>query len=320
MRRTLTFIAKIAISALLLFIALRWVNFSTVRDRLRPGANLLWFSFAFLTLLIQVLIVAVRWREIIRWCGKTPSTRQALRYVMIANFFNQTLPSSVGGDAARIVLLARSGVGWAASVYSVIIDRVFGVLFLALLVIACLPWSSALIKDPIGRTGLFVIGFGCLAASILFLALGSKPFSFLGRWAPTRHLAAAAAIAARITTSRSIAHHCGFVGCHSPFHGGQRVVCRPGRKRTIGAGSRAIFGATGHSHHDRPHIDCGLGRARAQSVVAFVYAGLPDTDGLLVSLLFGAATFLVGAVGGLVWILTTEQHDLQILPVRGSDE
>ena len=301
MRRTLSFLAKIAISALLLFIALRWVNFSMVRDRLGQ-VNLFWFFLAFLTLFIQVLILAVRWREIIHWCGKPLSLRQALRYVMIANFFNQTLPSSVGGDAARVVLLARGGAGWAASVYSVIIDRVFGVLFLALLVIGCLPWSLTLIKDPVGRAGLFVIGFGCLVASILFLALGSKPLSFLERWTPTRHLAAAATIATGIVTSRSIVRIAALsIAIHLLTVASAWCAARAVNAPL--APTAALFLVLPVILITIVPISiAGWGVRESAMVVAFAYAGLPDTDGLLVSLLFGAATFLVGALGGLVWI------------------
>jgi hypothetical protein len=38
-------------------------------------------------------------------------------------------------------------------------------------------------------------------------------------------------------------------------------------------------------------------------VIAFGYAGLPESDGLIVSLLLGIAIFAAGLVGGVVWIL-----------------
>jgi hypothetical protein len=45
----------------------------------------------------------------------------------------------------------------------------------------------------------------------------------------------------------------------------------------------------------------------ATMMVAFGYAGLAQTDGTVVSILFGAVYFIVGAVGGLVWILSAEK-------------
>jgi hypothetical protein len=46
----------------------------------------------------------------------------------------------------------------------------------------------------------------------------------------------------------------------------------------------------------------GWGLREGAMVMAFSYAGLAASDGLIVSLLFGAATLAVGALGGLVWI------------------
>jgi hypothetical protein len=45
----------------------------------------------------------------------------------------------------------------------------------------------------------------------------------------------------------------------------------------------------------------------ATTMVAFGYAGLAQTDGTVVSILFGAVYFIVGAHGGLVWIFSAEK-------------
>jgi hypothetical protein len=42
-------------------------------------------------------------------------------------------------------------------------------------------------------------------------------------------------------------------------------------------------------------------------MVAFGYAGLAQTDGTVVSILFGAVSFIVGCAGGLVWIFSAEK-------------
>ena len=100
--------------------------------------------------------------------------------MFIAGFFNQTLPSSVGGDAVRIWLLARDNGGWRSATYSVLIDRVIGVFVLAFLVIVCLPWSFAVISDAAGRIALLIVGFGSIGACLIFLALGICPLAVGG--------------------------------------------------------------------------------------------------------------------------------------------
>jgi hypothetical protein len=37
-------------------------------------------------------------------------------------------------------------------------------------------------------------------------------------------------------------------------------------------------------------------------IAAFAYAGLAESDGLTLSILFGAVSFIIGIVGGIVWI------------------
>jgi hypothetical protein len=47
----------------------------------------------------------------------------------------------------------------------------------------------------------------------------------------------------------------------------------------------------------------GWGIRESSLMVAFAYAGLAQSDGLAISILFGAASFIVGVVGGVVWIV-----------------
>jgi uncharacterized membrane protein YbhN (UPF0104 family) len=47
----------------------------------------------------------------------------------------------------------------------------------------------------------------------------------------------------------------------------------------------------------------GWGTRETAMVLAFGYAGLPESDGLIVSVLFGIAQFTAGLLGGAIWIL-----------------
>jgi uncharacterized membrane protein YbhN (UPF0104 family) len=77
-----------------------------------------------------------------------------MRFNLIGTFFNQTLPSSIGGDAVRLWLVAHGGAGWSAATYSIFVDRAIGLIALAMIVVASLPWSYDLISDPRGRSAL----------------------------------------------------------------------------------------------------------------------------------------------------------------------
>jgi uncharacterized membrane protein YbhN (UPF0104 family) len=98
MRRVLTFFAKGAISALLLYFSLRQVNLGSVRERL-GGIDLRWMSLVLFILIGQILFLALRWRAIALVCGAKMPLATALRYSFIGQFFSQVLPSTVA--AAR---------------------------------------------------------------------------------------------------------------------------------------------------------------------------------------------------------------------------
>jgi glycosyltransferase 2 family protein len=60
----------------------------------------------------------------------------------------------------------------------------------------------------------------------------------------------------------------------------------------------------------------GWGVREATMGLAFGYAGLMTNEGINVSLLYGAVTFLVGAFGGLVWIFSAEKAAQGAAPIE----
>ena len=123
---------------MLLYVSLRAVNLAALGERL-SRLNVSWIIAALSLQAMQVVLQALRWRAIALGCGAKLTQRAAVRINFIAAFFNQVLPSTIGGDAARVIFLARAGGGWASAAYSVMIDRVAGIAALAIIVIGCLP-------------------------------------------------------------------------------------------------------------------------------------------------------------------------------------
>ena len=111
MRRTFLLLAKAAITGLLLYFSLRWVNLDALVERLNrlePS----WLIVAVALLAIQLLLLSARWRQIAISCGADLGFAGTLQINFIAAFFNQVLPSTVGGDGVRIWFAARRGAGW----------------------------------------------------------------------------------------------------------------------------------------------------------------------------------------------------------------
>lgn len=302
MRRLLLLLLKAAISILLLALSLRSVNLAMVGERL-SRFDFSWIALALLISAAQVVLLAIRWRQIAAVCGARLALAPATQISFIASFFNQVLPSTVGGDAARIWLLARKGGGWASATYSVLIDRIVGVFVLALLVIVCLPWTLELIRDPLARGGLLLIGAGAVAGAFVFFGLGMRRWRMFDRWRLLRHLAEASRLAWRLYRSPrpativficSVAIHlttmtiawCCIKAVAAPVSFAQVLFLMP----------PVLLIST------IPISIAGWGVRESSMVAAFAYAGLAQSDGLTLSILYGAVGFVLGIIGGAVWI------------------
>src|SRR6267154_92153 len=136
MRQILLSALKILISGALLYLALRKVDLRDLASRFNSLASLGWILLAIATAFLQVFVGVLRWREVSAECGAPLATGQATRFNMIGTFFNQTLPSSIGGDAVRLWLVARAGAGWRTATYSIFVDRAIGLIALAIIIVA----------------------------------------------------------------------------------------------------------------------------------------------------------------------------------------
>jgi hypothetical protein len=240
-----------------------------------------------------------------------------MRFNLIGTFFNQTLPSSIGGDAVRLWLVARGGAGWRAATYSIFIDRAIGLIALAIVIVATLPWSYQLITDPSGRSALVLVDFVSLAAGLGFLVFGTLQWPWLKRWWATHHIHACAVITNRVIFSRRRGPK---VAVMSLFVHVLTVVIAWCVVRSISA--PVSFGQIFQLVPPVmlitmvPISIAGWGVREAAMGLAFGYAGLISNEGVNVSLVFGAVTFLVGAFGGLVWIFSDEKAAKGSAPIE----
>jgi uncharacterized membrane protein YbhN (UPF0104 family) len=319
MRRFLLSTIKILISAALLYLALGKVNLSDLASRINI-ASLGWIGLAIAVTFFQIFVGVLRWREISSECGAPLETMQAMRYNVIGTFFNQTLPSSIGGDAVRLWLVARAGAGWRAATYSIFVDRAIGLIALAVVIVASLPWSYSLITDPHGRSALLVVDFAALAAGAGFLLLGRLPWPWLKRWWGTHHVHACSVIANRVLFSRERGPK---IAVLSVLVHVLAVVIAWCVVQSIAA--PVLFGQIFQLVPPvmlitmLPISIAGWGVREATMGLAFGYAGLMPNEGVNISLLLGAVSFIVGAVGGLVWILSAEKAAQGGAPIQVSE-
>lgn len=144
-------IIKLLITIIIFYYLFQYIDFNELKNVLAKshGGTIL---IALLLQLASTYLAAYRWRAI----SKLLVFREKLSFYVNSYFkgafFNQVLPSSIGGDAVRIIDLTRKGYEKKDAFYGVFVDRV------------------------VGLVGLLVLN---LVASILFFGTFEKDFSLL---------------------------------------------------------------------------------------------------------------------------------------------
>ena len=123
-----------------------------------------------IVLLAALCLAAFRWFLLLSAQGSEISLAACLRIGLITSFSSLVLPSAVGGDAVRAVLVSRSTReqdGQVAAIWSIVVDRVIGLLGLLALVVltSVVAWPSIA-----GTIELRAVALGSTAAFALLVA------------------------------------------------------------------------------------------------------------------------------------------------------
>lgn len=151
-RRRLLFFLRLVVSIGLMAAIILWY----VPEDDRPliitslgGINLLWLGVSILFTMADRLTSAWKWLFLLRMREPSAPAGPVLKIFFISTFFGYLLPSSIGGDALRIVSYSRIRGDLAGSTSSVVIDRVYGTLALFLVsAIAIIPVFGTAIPAP----------------------------------------------------------------------------------------------------------------------------------------------------------------------------
>jgi uncharacterized protein (TIRG00374 family) len=123
---------------------------------------------------LQIPLLASRWWIILQNSGLALSYPAALRFTYIGFFFNQALPSSVGGDVMRAYLVFRKGIAFSHALASVLLERATGLFIIALFPLLLLAEDTTSLQAGLSHQNLAATVF-LLACSGL-LALGALKF------------------------------------------------------------------------------------------------------------------------------------------------
>lgn len=129
------------------------------------GMNYFWLLAAVLWVILAVVVSVIKWRIILLAQGIKLAWRELWRIYWAGLFFNNFLPSSIGGDALRILWVGKSAGDAAGAAASVVTERILATTGLALVgIMAALCVSS-------GRSGILMLFVALLLVTVILLAV-----------------------------------------------------------------------------------------------------------------------------------------------------
>lgn len=190
-RRVAAVLVKAAISVTLIGLVLAQSGLGAVTSAL--AALPAWSIAAALACMLgQIPLAGWRWWRICRGLGHDLPLGAVQRAFAVGIFFNQVLPSSVGGDVVRVWLLRRHGLNVGEAGLAVLIDRLSGLAALAAIALGGLAWLPALAGSEAMIPSL-AAGLAAIPAAFVLLALLAPRLTALA--ARTRAVAFPAALA-----------------------------------------------------------------------------------------------------------------------------
>jgi hypothetical protein len=159
--------ARLVITAAILAYLLRSIDLGAAVHamlRMHPW----WFAFTLVLVAADRVLMAIRWLLLLRAADVDIPAASALRIFLRSSFVGSFLPAGVGADAARAYEIASRTSRGSQAVASVGIDRILGLVAIAILGIAGLAgWAQHV--DPALRLRLMAVAaLGGLAVLAIF--------------------------------------------------------------------------------------------------------------------------------------------------------
>lgn len=303
MKRWLLVLLKAVVSVSLLGYLFSKVDLQEVQDTLgRASYGHLFFAAA--VLLLQAVAGAVRWSMVIKIISSPVRLRVAVQILFIGLFFNQTLPSSIGGDAMRIWRIRHYGFPLRKAINSVLLDRLIALVALALFMLLSYPVLHQLVDNPLLRLAVVIAALVLIAGFAMLYYFRKIPRRFYG-WRITEEIRHLSAEAHQVTRNPRGAIKIVMLSIVMHAMTGMAIyeVAR-GLGLSIGLLECVVLTPPISLITVLPISMAGWGVREAGMVTALAFAGVATHDALIVSILLGLLLALISIPGGVYWLYT----------------
>ena len=169
-KNVLKVLVRVGVSAALLYFVLRSIDLTSFWDRVR-GMNAAWLLLALATFAITPSISAWRWNRLLRAQHVDIEQHRLTESFWVGLFFNNFLPSNIGGDVVRIADTAPAAGSKTLATTVILVDRGLGLTALLLVAaVGALAASFAGVHVP-GARFLWMASAAGVTATILVIAI-----------------------------------------------------------------------------------------------------------------------------------------------------
>ena len=295
---------KVIVSIILIWLIFRSVDMSNVIKNLsKVQINLL--ATAIIIFFFQIIVLSYRWALVTGVLGRRLELSSAIRITFISQFFNQILPSTVGGDGVRIWLHHKTGSSFRQSVHSVISDRALAIVMLLIFILAGFFMQSEVLGDSLTRWVADYIALGSLACFATFLWIATPLCRKFGKFLLVREIAEMSQVIKKILfNSRKVLPIMFLSGLNHSLSIIGLMVLSNALGQTINWSAFFVLVPLVLLLSMIPLSIGGWGVREGVMVAAFSFVGMPSEGALSLSLAFGLVITLVSLPGGLFWLIS----------------
>lgn len=166
----LKILVRLVVSSALLYFVLRSIDLAALWQRVR-GMSIGWIVLALSSFVFMQLVSVWRWQRLLRAQHVDVARRTLTESIWVSLFFNNFLPSNIGGDVVRIADTAAAAGSKTLATTVVVVDRALGLTALVLIAaFGAFAASLVGIHVPGARWLWLVAATGvAMAAAIVFI-------------------------------------------------------------------------------------------------------------------------------------------------------
>ena len=291
---------KIAVSLVLVAWLLSHAELAQVGAAL-ADADPVWFAIATLSIACLVgPLSAWRWMLVMRAQGAAMRFPRALSLVLVGWFFNQFVPSGLGGDAMRAWGARSDGAGWEAAIHGVFLDRLLALAAMVAIVAVGWPILAPLLAAPGSRAGVASVMAASVAGLLLLMVLDrlhlEKAFPRLARVTGVARASRAVFLSRLAPAAIMLA-----ASTHLALGG---VVWLLARSLGMDLPLVAVLVLMPLVLLVAmvPVSIAGWGVREGVMIIAFSLLGVPTAPAFALSVLFGLSLLIAALPGGLLWL------------------